>query len=136
MPFVADALSEVYGHLQIAYEAVSRFGADFEFGEQPSKEEQLQRFDDAYREFTNCIITRRLYVPLNLYRKSRDLGWKFRSIAHRLKVAIIDDNRVPTEDDRWSTEMDKLEHEADPLFSELVAEFQNRLGIKDHETPS
>ncbi|MEX1097010.1 MAG: hypothetical protein WED34_13265, partial [Planctomycetales bacterium] len=80
------------------------------------------------------LLPNRLYVPPSLYKRVHALGRKLADIAENVSRAIEAEEKgvaIGEGSDRWLSGMDALEKEADPLFSDMVAAFQQRLGVKD-----
>ena len=121
---VADHLSELYAHLFKLYKVVLSYVKDIERPHEPSYEEKNKAVTEANKEFNDFLFPNRLYIPPKLYKRAQDLGGKLADIAD---ACTRDLKRLSTEDEEDITE------EADPLFSDLVAAFQKRIGVEDEQ---
>ncbi len=128
---VADALCRVYGRLHPFVRAVKSYVAEFERSDEPSKEEKRQIVANAQREFKECVRDSRLYIPESLYERTATLAQKLAQITNDFARGLRRQGRGVVTEDSWAKAMEDVEREAEPLFSDIVATFQKRLGVVD-----
>ena len=98
----------------------------------PFPEEKLKAITVASNEFWNYFLDNRIYIPPALYGKMRELAlklWRIMSANGRNEKA----ERMGTErsEAKFEEPHRMLEQEATPLFKEVEAMVQKRLGVKD-----
>ncbi len=128
---VAEALSQVYGRLYPFVRAAKSYVLELESSNEPSKEEKLEITAKAQREFKQCLLDNRLYMPNSLYERAADLARKLAQITSDFRRGLRQEGRAVTTEDFWATAVEGVEQEAEPLFSDIVAAIQKRLGVVD-----
>lgn len=132
---VAEHLGEIYAKLFKLYESASKYVAIMEHSGEPSKEEKFKTVVEANREFWDYFLPNRLYVPQRLFKRIRTVADGLANVVGdftRGRVREEQGRRLP-EEDYWEKAYETFEKEVTPLFTDLVAEFQRRLGIKDFD---
>jgi hypothetical protein len=130
---VAETISELYERLLRLFEAVHSYVKMVEWSHEPSKAEKLQATIDANREFNDFLFPKRLYIPKKLFVRIRDCGYKLADITSAFaRGQKREEDGIDTEGpDHWMEAFDAVEKEVNPLFSDLVADFQKRIGVED-----
>ncbi len=132
---VAEHLGEIYARLFRLYESASKYVAILEHSGEPSKEEKFDIVVEANREFWDYFLPNRLYVTPTLFKRIRAVADgldKVVGIFARGRVREEQGRRLPDED-YWMNAYSTFEKDVTPLFTDLVLEFQRRLGISDLE---
>ena len=125
---IAEALSEVYVVVYDLVDALRQYlhpcGA---------KEEPCKAFTEARKRFEDIFFHKRLYIPLDVFRKV----YEFYSHSIRIADKFTDarerhEKGTETEEDRhfWTEAVEALNAEAEPLFAQIVLEFQGRIGVE------
>jgi hypothetical protein len=96
------------------------------------KEQPRKAFAEACKQFENTFFRKRLYIPPDLFQKVVVLYRNSTAIAEKFTNARIRvEKAAETEEDHhfWSEAIDGLNAEAEPLFAQIVLEFQTRIGV-------
>lgn len=125
---VADALSEMYERIHRLQSAVGSLVAPFEALGGPSKEEKLKIAQTARHELNECLITKRLYLPPDLYEKTMKIADKLAEIANTF-VTGYEQRKEHGHIESWAKAWNEMANEAKPLFDEIAAAFQTRIGV-------
>ncbi len=130
---VAEHLGEIYARLFKLYESASKYVAILEHSGEPSKKEKFKTVVEANREFWDYFLPNRLYVPPRLFKRIRTVADGLANVVGdftRGREREEQGRRLP-EEDYWMKAYETFEKEVTPLFTDLVANFQRRLGIDD-----
>ena len=128
---VADALSEIFANLHNLFEAGFNYAKMLGLKDGPSREELYESVRNANHSLNSCLYNKnRLYIPPKLFEKVEKVQKKLAENARGLSFA---ENVPPPSDheDPWMKAYKEFQLEINPIFSEIVAEFQNRLGVND-----
>jgi len=131
---VAEHLDHVYRHLFRFYESVCSYVRDVEWSCEPSKEEKLEAASKANRAFWDYFLVNRVYLPPTLFQRVRQLADKLTQITNEFTRGLRREEKgfVREDDgDHWSEALNAVEKEATPLFTAIVREVQERLGVHD-----
>jgi len=124
----ADTLSVVYESLDAFVDALRKY-----LHPAGNKEQSCKAFADACKHFENTFFPKRLYVPpdlfervMELYRNATTIAEDFTNARNRVEKA------ADTEEDHhlWSEAIARLNAEVEPVFAEIISEFQNRIGVR------
>lgn len=136
---VAEHLDQVYRHLFRLYESVCSYVRDLEWSSEPPKEEKLEAASEANRAFWDYSLLNRVYVPPSLFQRVRQLADKLTKITNEFTRGLRREERGVVRDDdkdHWSEALKAIEQEATPLFTAIVREVQERLGVHDQAQTS
>lgn len=131
---VAEHLDQIYRHLFRLYESVCSYVRDLEWSSEPPKEEKLKAASEANRAFWDYFLLNRVYVPPSLFQRVRQLADKLTKISNEFTRGLRREKRGIVRDDdedHWSEALKAIEQEATPLFTAIVREVQERLGVHD-----
>lgn len=130
---IAEHTAEIYTRLFTLYETASRYVAILEFSDEPSKEEKLVAVVNANGAFWDYFLPNRLYVPPTLFKRIRSVADKLARVVGDFREGYSREQqgRRPAGEDYWLEAVKKFESDVTPLFTELVREFQERLGVRD-----
>lgn len=137
---IAEHLTIIYQRQLAVYEGVSSYIKLIESGDEPSKDEKLERLVSANNEFNDYFYPNRVYVAPKLFTKIKSLADSLSDIANEFtqKRRRDESGRRPInndddadEDDYWTKAFNEIELKSKPMFTEMLAEIQSRLGITD-----
>ncbi len=126
---IAERLDEVYRRLLHFYKCIVSYVKLIEDSSEPSKEVKLEETAKANKEFWDCFILGRLYIPPTLFKTTK-------AFAHKL-TSITNDFTSDLQDRKGGREVDgvhlsrEINEEQASVLSSLVEEFQRRLGVFD-----
>jgi hypothetical protein len=133
---IAEHLTVVYQKLFNLYRSVLDYVKIFEFGGEPSKEEKHKVVLTANDDFWDYFLHNRPYIPPKMYKQIKDIADLLAKTAREFAFGQDREKRgLPTKgEDHWEAALENVEHKATPMFSEMVAEVQRRLGVFDPES--
>jgi hypothetical protein len=131
---VANALSELYGKLRLLFDSVHLYVTSSLSTDECGMEERLDTVITANSEFRKCFFANRLYIPTSLFdRVKQDVAAPMVDIVNTLTRARRREERntrqANRDEDAWNTAFNALQNDVSPVYSEIVAEFQRRIGV-------
>ena len=125
---IADTLSAVYDVLYALVDALRQY-----LHPVGDKQQSRQALAEARKHFEDTFFRKRLYIPPDLFQKVCDLYGKSATLAEEFTNALDRvEKAVETEEDHhfWSRAIDGLNAETEPLFRQIVSDFQTRIGVQ------
>lgn len=124
---IANHLIDVYLPLYELYDTVSNYVNAFEQSDVPTKPEQFELARNANNEFWHHFRRNRIYIPPELYQQIEVVARLLKNIMTEFKQGY---DRAKN-DHHWMLANKELGEEGIPMFDNLVAEIQQRLGVED-----
>ena len=129
---IADVLEDVYKRLLRFYECTVSYVKVVEYSSESSKESKLEETQRASKEFWDCFIPGRLYIPPTLFKETKGFADNLVNITNEFTWNLKHEKEGKDVDHHfWSKAYSEINEEQSRVFSSLIAEFQRRLGVFD-----